>query len=87
MNKPKYKLGDIIYDKKCGYTEVIVGIEFSKITNEYMYRTVIIAGNNDGEREWWHETIIDKWSVKTSNILEEQNDRNCGNNRNKKKTN
>lgn len=68
MNKPKYKLGDIIYDRKCNSTELIVSIENAYYGVEY--EIVVIEGRDDGMRHEYFEPTLDNWYVVIGNVLE-----------------
>lgn len=68
MNKPKYKLGDIIYDRKCNSTELIVRIENAYYGFEY--ETMVIEGRYEGMRDEFFEPILDDWYVVIGNVLE-----------------
>lgn len=68
MNKPKYKLGDIIYDRLCDSTELIVSIENAYYGVEY--GIVVIEGSDDGMRYEFFEPTLDNWYVVIGNILE-----------------
>ena len=74
MNKPKYKLGDIVYDRLCNSTELIVSIQ---IINSVWYRTMIIDGRNDGKYDSWHEDTLDEWYKVIGNVLEDEHGHSC----------
>lgn len=74
MNKPKYKLGDIIYDRLCNSTELIVSIE--PIYDGFKYETMVIEGRYERIHRRYNfiqsfiESTLDKWYVVIGNMLE-----------------
>ena len=68
MNKPKYKLGDIVYDRLCNSTELIMSIE--PIYDGFKYETMVIEGRYDGMRYNFFEPTLDDWYVVIGNMLE-----------------
>ena len=68
MNKPKYKLGDIVYDRWCNSTELIVSIENTRY--DFKYETMVIEGRYDGMRYNFFESTLDDWYVVIGNMLE-----------------
>ena len=70
MNKPKYKLGDIVYDRKCDSTELVVSIENMPNDLEYVYETMVIEGRRERAHDRWLELTLDEWYVVIGNMLE-----------------
>lgn len=61
MNKPKYRLGDIIYDDTLGTTELIIAIKkYDDWFTDYRYKTQYIDNPKlIGKFDAWWEEIID----------------------------
>lgn len=74
--KPKYKLGDIVYNSLCDVTELIVSMEiiYSKFV---WYRIMMIDGCNDGEYSRRSERTLNKLYEVVGNILEDKHGCNC----------
>ena len=72
MNKPKYKLGDIIYDRLCNSTELIVSIEPIYNGLKYASETMVIEGRYERLRMRCNviESTLDEWYVVIGNMLE-----------------
>ena len=72
MNKPKYKLGDIVYDRLCNSTELIVSIENLHNDLKYAYETMVIEGRCERIRRRYNfiESTLDEWYVVIGNMLE-----------------
>lgn len=70
MNKPKYKLGDIVYDRLCNSTELIMSIENTHYGFEY--ETMVIEGRYERIRRRYNfiESTLDEWYVVVGNMLE-----------------
>lgn len=68
MNKPKYKLGDIVYDRLCNSTELIMSIE--SLYDSFKYETMVIEGRRDRAYGRWLELTLDGWYVVIGNMLE-----------------
>jgi hypothetical protein len=75
MNKPKYKLGDIIYDISCDRTELIISI--NHFCTSFWYKTIILDGYYDGKHDGWCEDTLDNWCEVIGNVLEDENDCSC----------
>lgn len=76
MNKPKYKLGDIVYDRLCNSTELIISIEMLEFKFVW-YRTIVIDGYRDSRYDIWSEKTLDEWYKVIGNILEDEHGRSC----------
>lgn len=75
MNKPKYKLGDIVYDRLCNSTELIVSITI--IDAFICYATMIIDGYKDGKYDIWSEHTLNIWYEVIGNVLEDKHGCSC----------
>ena len=76
MNKPKYKLGDIIYDPMLGTTELIIAIKKYPCWNyevDYQYKTQYIDNpKRIGKFDAWWEETIDSYCRVIGNLFDKE---------------
>lgn len=72
MNKPKYKLGDIVYDRSFNSTELIISIE--PTYDSFKYETMVIEGRYESIRKRYNffESTLDDWYIVIGNMLEDK---------------
>ena len=74
MNKPKYKLGDMICDPITGDIEIIIAIQ--PVWDSYRYKTQYDDPRDKDYRTGrfasWLESTIDKWYTVIGNLFDKE---------------
>lgn len=73
MNKPKYKIGDILYDHNAGTYEVVKAIK--RVGHHYKYFVIEIVNSptyHDGDETSWYEETIDNHDTVVGNMFDKR---------------